>query len=100
MKITFRVDQGSNPFYFKTLIQFANGDGDLKAVAMKMAGSNSWTRMAHDWGALWRLNNGKRLQGPFSLRLTSSSGRKLIAKNVIPANWKAGATYRSLVNYP
>ncbi|KAK1618656.1 hypothetical protein QYE76_024173 [Lolium multiflorum] len=100
VKITFRVDQGSNPFYFKTLIEFEDDDGDLKAVALKQAGSTSWTPMRQDWGALWRLNNGQRLRGPFSLRLTSDSGRKLIAKNVIPLNWKAGATYRSLVNYP
>ncbi|KAM0823803.1 hypothetical protein ACQ4PT_005973 [Festuca glaucescens] len=100
VKITFRVDQGSNPFYFKTLIEFEDDDGDLKAVALKQAGGTSWTPMRQDWGALWRLNNGQRLRGPFSLRLTSDSGRKLIAKNVIPANWKAGATYRSLVNYP
>ena len=100
MKITFRVDQGSNPFYFKTLIEFENGDGNLKAVAMKIAGSRSWTPMVHDWGALWRLNNGQRLRAPFSLRLTSDSGRKLDAMNVIPATWRAGGTYRSLVNYP
>ncbi|CAM0944617.1 unnamed protein product [Alopecurus aequalis] len=100
VKITFRVDQGSNPFYFKTLIEFEDDDGDLKAVALKMAGSSSWTPMVHDWGALWRLNNGQRLRPPFSLKLTSDSGRKLVASNVIPASWKPGGTYRSLVNYP
>ncbi|XP_047077195.1 expansin-B11-like [Lolium rigidum] len=100
VKITFRVDQGSNPFYFKTLIEFQNGDGDLKAVALKQAGSRSWMPMAHDWGALWRCNNGQRLRGPFSLQLTSGSGRKLLVNNVIPANWSPGGTYRSLVNYP
>ncbi|KAI4973068.1 hypothetical protein ZWY2020_016912 [Hordeum vulgare] len=100
VNIAFRVDQGSNPFYFKTLIEFEDDDGDLKAVALKEAGSGAWTQMTQDWGALWRLNNGNRLRAPFSLRLTSDSGRKLVVNNVIPANWKAGATYRSLVNYP
>ncbi|KAF7090335.1 hypothetical protein CFC21_093099 [Triticum aestivum] len=100
VNIAFRVDQGANPFYFKTLIEFEDDDGDLKAVALKEAGSGAWTPMAQDWGALWRLNNGRRLRAPFSLRLTSDSGRKLVVNNVIPANWKAGATYRSLVNYP
>jgi len=100
VKITFKVDPGSNPFYFKTLIEFQNGDGNLRAVAVKQAGSRSWTPMTHDWGALWRCNNGQRLRAPFSLRLTSDSGRKLIANNVIPANWRPGGTYRSLVNYP
>ena len=100
VKVTFRVDTGSNPFYFKTLIEFEDDDGDLKAVAMKTAGSSSWTPMVQDWGALWRLNNGQRLRAPYSLRLTSDSGRKLVVNNVIPASWTPGATYRSLVNYP
>lgn len=100
MNIAFRVDQGSNPFYFKALIEFEDGDGDLKRVALKQAGSNQWTNMVQDWGALWRLNNGQRLRGPFSIKLTSDSNRVLVVNNVIPANWKAGATYRSLVNYP
>ncbi|XP_020150518.1 expansin-B11 [Aegilops tauschii subsp. strangulata] len=100
VNIAFRVDQGSNPFYFKTLIEFVGDDGDLKAVALKEAGSGAWTPMAQDWGALWRLNNGRRLRAPFCLKLTSDTGRVLVVNNVIPANWKAGATYRSLVNYP
>ena len=99
VNIACRVDQGSNPFYFKTLIEFEDDDGDLKAVALKEAGSRAWTPMAQDWGALWRVNNGRRLRAPFCLKLTSDSGRVLVVNNVIPANWKAGATYRSLVNY-
>ncbi|KAM0846759.1 hypothetical protein ACQ4PT_055465 [Festuca glaucescens] len=100
VKITFRVDQGSNPFYFKTLIEFEDDDGDLKAVALKQAGATSWTPMRQDWGALWRLNNGqappRAILPPPHLRLRQEAHRQ----DVIPANWKAGATYRSLVNYP
>ncbi|XP_062188751.1 expansin-B11-like [Phragmites australis] len=100
VNIAFKVDQGANPFYFDVLIEFEDDDGDLSAVELMEAGSGVWTPMAHNWGAMWRLNNGRKLNAPFGLRLTSDSGRVLVASNAIPAGWKAGKTYRSLVNYP
>ncbi|CAL5020487.1 unnamed protein product [Urochloa decumbens] len=101
VNIAFRIDQGSNPFYLEVLIEFEDGDGDLSAVDLMEAGCGSWTPMVQNWGALWRYNSntGKALKAPFSLRLTSDSGKVLVANNVIPAGWTAGATYRSLVNY-
>ncbi|WVZ62986.1 hypothetical protein U9M48_012671 [Paspalum notatum var. saurae] len=100
VNVAFKVDQGANPFYFDVLIEFEDDDGDLTAVELMEAGSGVWTPMAHNWGATWRLNNGRRLNAPFGLRLTSDSGRVLVANNAIPAAWKPGKTYRSLVNYP
>ncbi|TVU28956.1 hypothetical protein EJB05_20495 [Eragrostis curvula] len=101
VNLAFRVDQGSNPFYFEVLIEFEDGDGNLNAVDLMEAGCGTWTPMAQNWGALYRYNSntGKALKAPFSLRLTSESGKVLVANNVIPAGWKAGGTYRSLVNY-
>ncbi|GJM86358.1 hypothetical protein PR202_ga02211 [Eleusine coracana subsp. coracana] len=101
VNLAFRVDQGSNPFYFEVLIEFEDGDGDLSSVHLMEAGCGTWTPMVQNWGALWRYNSntGKALKAPFSLRLTSDSGKVLMANNVIPAGWKAGATYRSMVNY-
>jgi hypothetical protein len=95
VNIAFKVDQGANPFYFNVLIEYEDGD-----VELREAGSSTWAPMAHNWGAMWRLNNGKRLKAPFSLRLTSDSGRVLVAPNAIPAAWKPGKAYRSSVNYP
>ncbi|CAL5080018.1 unnamed protein product [Urochloa decumbens] len=100
VNIAFKVDQGVNPFYFDVLVEFEDDDGDLSAVDLMEAGSSKWTPMAHSWGALWRLNNGKRLSAPFGLRLTSDSGRVLVVSNAIAAGWKPGSTYRPLVNYP
>ncbi|KAL6871550.1 hypothetical protein ACP4OV_014379 [Aristida adscensionis] len=97
--IAFKVDQGANPFFFEVLPEFEDDDGDLSAVDLMEAGSGTWTPMAHNWGATWRLNNGRELKAPFTLRLTSDSGKVLVATNAIPAGWKAGVTYHSLVNY-
>jgi hypothetical protein len=100
VNIAFKVDQGANPFYFNVLIEFEDDDGDLNAVDLMEAATAAWTPMAHNWGAVWRLNNGKRLNAPFGLRLTSDSGKVLVVNNAIPAGWKPGVTYRSLANYP
>ena len=99
--IAFHVNEGSTGFWLSLLVEFEDGDSDLSAVDLMEAGCGTWTPMVQNWGALWRYNSntGKALRAPFSLRLTSDSGKVLVANNVIPAGWKAGATYRSLVNY-
>ncbi|KAI4320082.1 hypothetical protein MLD38_033598 [Melastoma candidum] len=101
--IAFRVDAGSNQFYFATIIEFEQGDGDLAGVDLAEAttGNEGWKPMQQSWGALWKLDGyGSALSPPFSIRLTTHSGNSIVAKDVIPANWQAGATYRSIVNFP
>ncbi|KAL6911935.1 hypothetical protein ACP4OV_000740 [Aristida adscensionis] len=101
MDIAFKVDAGSNAYYLAVLVEYESGDGELRSVELKQggAGGAGWTPMEHSWGAVWRYNSGAALQAPFSFRLTSGSGRTLVANNVVPAGWKPGATYRSVVNY-
>jgi hypothetical protein len=48
---------------------------------------------------MWRVNTGKRLLAPFSVRLTSGSGKVLVARKVIPGLWRPGMPYQSNVNY-
>ncbi|GJX56963.1 expansin-B15-like protein [Tanacetum coccineum] len=99
-KIVFRVDQGSNPNYFATLVEFEEGDGDLAGVSLKEESSDEWLEMVQSWGAVWKIDPGRELHPPFSLRLISRySQQVLIAKDVIPSGWTPGATYKSIVNY-
>ncbi|KAG5231212.1 expansin-B [Salix suchowensis] len=99
--VTFRVDSGSNPYYFATLVEYEDGDGDLKSVELKQAlDTDSWVPMQKSWGAVWKLDAGSVLRAPLSLKLTSlESGKSIVASGVIPAGWVPGQTYRSLVNF-
>lgn len=101
--VAFHVDQGSNPHYFAVIVEFKDGDSDLSKVDLHesstLSNSGSWVTMQKSWGADWKLDSGYPLQAPFSLRLTSDSGKTLVAKNVIPTGWQPGATYRSLINF-
>lgn len=101
LSIAFHVDAGSNANYFAALIEYEDGDGDLRSVDLKQAtDSDTWLSMQESWGAVWKLNAGSTLQAPFSIRLTSlDSGTSVVANNVIPAGWSPGQTYRSVVNF-
>ncbi|XP_031502971.1 expansin-B18-like [Nymphaea colorata] len=103
--LTFKVDLGSNAYYFAAVIEFEDGDGDLGSVDLAQAspslsGTDQWLPMQQSWGADWKLNAGSPLQAPFSIRLTSlSSGKTVVAKDVIPLGWQPGASYQALVNF-
>ncbi|CAH2057911.1 unnamed protein product [Thlaspi arvense] len=97
--IAFRIDAGANPYYMSFVVEYENGDGDLASVEIQPAGGN-YIFMQEMRSAEWKLNSGSPLRGPFNIRLTSNESRKVtIAQAVIPANWKAGQTYQSVVNF-
>lgn len=95
------MDPGSNPDYFATLIEYEDGDGDLKSVELKEGlSSSTYESMQRSFGAVWKLNKGAQLIAPFSLRLTQiESGKVFEAKNVIPVGYKPGQTFRAVGNF-
>lgn len=96
----FKVDPGSNPNYFSTAIEFENGDGNLASVEIQPASSNQWLPMQQVFGATYKYNVPSGTHAPFSIRLTQIESRQsIVARNVIPADWKPGSYYTSSVNF-
>lgn len=96
--VAFRVDTGSNPYYFAVVVEYEAGPGALSALELKQ-GNSDWLPMQESWGADWKFNSGSQLQGPLSIRLIADSGQTLVANDVIPVGWQPGQTYRSVVNF-
>ncbi|KAG8045256.1 hypothetical protein GUJ93_ZPchr0008g11890 [Zizania palustris] len=94
-KITFHVEKGSNPNYFALLVKYVAGDGDIVQVSLKEKGCDEWKDLKESWGAIWRLDTPKPLKGPFSIRIATESGTKLVADDIIPSDWKPDALYKS-----
>jgi hypothetical protein len=102
LKVGFHVEEGSNAVYMAILVEYENGDGDVVQVDLMESGRHGggrWTRMRESWGSIWRLDSNHRLQAPFSVRIRNESGKTLVARNVIPKNWRPNTFYRSIVQY-
>ncbi|XP_028807916.1 expansin-B3 [Neltuma alba] len=96
--IAFHVNEGSTPFWLSLLVEFEDGDGDIGSMHIQEAGSSEWLQMNHLWGANWNIIGGP-LRGPFSVKVSTSTGKALSARDVIPGNWTPRATYTSRLNF-
>ncbi|KAL0693072.1 hypothetical protein Bca4012_060252 [Brassica carinata] len=97
--IGLHVDAGANPYYMAFVVEYQEGYGDLASVEIQPAGG-SFIPMQQMRSAVWKVNSGSALTGPFNVRLTSGeSGKVIVAQAVIPVDWSADATYRSMVNF-
>ncbi|KAL0429064.1 UNVERIFIED_CONTAM: Expansin-B18 [Sesamum radiatum] len=100
--LAFEVDSGSNPYYFACVVKYVKGEGEgeLSSVELQTANSKEgeWRPMQHYWGATWKIDLAAGAKAPFSIRLVTRQSKKVIvAKDVIPAHWLPGKSYKSLV---
>ena len=103
VKVTFYILRGANPYYLPVMPENVNRDGNVVRMAIMRSKygrpTKIWEPMYRSVGAVWRRDSGNPLKGPLSLRITSESGKTLVATNVIPANWKGGVGYTSKVQF-
>lgn len=98
--VQFKVDKGSNPSYFAALIEYSNGYGNIGTVEIRPSNSKSWFPMEQLWGATYKFSLPTSAKPPFSIRMTQhESKRRVVAKNVIPVNWKPGGAYQSNIYF-
>ncbi|CAI5951251.1 unnamed protein product [Closterium sp. NIES-64] len=74
----------------------------VKAVEIAKEGSGSWKGMNRKDGATWEQSSAKDIVksgGRVSVRVTSTGGKQVVLKGVIPSNWRAGEIYGSDTNF-
>ncbi|CAA0806822.1 Putative expansin-B2 [Striga hermonthica] len=92
--MTFKIDDGSNPYHLAFAIEFVDGDGDIGAVAISSLNSNGWVTMQQSWGATWKVGLPTGIKGPYSVKVTTIESKTIFTvNNVIPANWSPGKKY-------
>ena len=102
LKVGFHVEVW-NTMYMEIPMEY--DDGNVAQVDLMESRPDNgeptgvWTPMRESWGSIWRLDSNHRLQAPFSLRIRNESGKTLVARNVIPKNWRPNTFYRSIVQY-
>ncbi|KAI3770315.1 hypothetical protein L6452_01443 [Arctium lappa] len=98
-KIAFKIEKATNPNWFATAIEYADGDGGLKTVEIAPSGSQGFVPMKNIWGAVWQFDINPSFHGPFSFRLTSPTNKVVIAQNAVPQGFVPGQTYFSNLNF-
>ncbi|KAI3677945.1 hypothetical protein L6452_37219 [Arctium lappa] len=94
-KIAFKIDAGTNPNWFATVIEFEDGDGGLRSVEIAASHSQQFVLMKNIWGAVWQADINPSFHAPFSFKLTSPTNKVIIARNAVPKGFVPGKTYFS-----
>ncbi|MED6119579.1 hypothetical protein PIB30_013013 [Stylosanthes scabra] len=99
--IVIKIKESStNPGYFSIVLLNVGGTCDVDAIQVSQSGSNTWIPLRRVDGAVFDISNPP--SGSLSLRFQVDCGSGLVwkvPKNVIPANWSAGATYDTGIQF-
>ncbi|OQU93208.1 hypothetical protein SORBI_3001G499800 [Sorghum bicolor] len=88
---------GSN-YFVLVLITNVAGSGSVKAVWVKGSATDRMP-MARNWGANWQSLAGLAGQA-LTFGVTSTDGRTVVVPDVVPAWWKFGQSFTSVVQFP
>lgn len=93
-----KFTMNGNDYFNLVVISNVGGAGDISNVWIKGSKMENWQSMSKNWGANWlssRYLNGQSL----SFRIQLSDGKSVIAKDVVPSNWRFGQTFFSNVKF-
>jgi len=95
--LAVRVEEMSQkPYYLAVKFLYQGGQTEIVGVDVAKVGSPNWTFMSRNHGAVW--DTSRVPDGPLQFRVVVTSGydgKDIWAKNVLPADWKAGVVYDS-----
>lgn len=94
--LMFKVHEHSKfPKYLALVAIYQAGVSEITAVELWQEEWKEWRCMRRAYGAVWDIPNPP--EGALSLRFQVSGSKWVQLQNVIPSDWKAGATYDTAV---
>ncbi|KAM7470969.1 hypothetical protein LguiA_009152 [Lonicera macranthoides] len=93
--LAVRVEEKSQkPNYLAIKFLFQGGQTEIVGVDVAQVGSSNWRFMSRNYGAVWDTSRVPTGALQFRLVVTAGyDGKQVWAKNVLPADWRTGATY-------
>ncbi|GLJ38350.1 hypothetical protein SUGI_0781080 [Cryptomeria japonica] len=84
-------------YYQMVLVTNVGGAGDVVAVYVKakhpqIPGNSGWQSLKRNWGQNWQSHLNMMGQ-TLSFRVTTSDGRSVISRGVVPNSWQFGQTF-------
>ncbi|GLJ06555.1 hypothetical protein SUGI_0041910 [Cryptomeria japonica] len=93
--IWFKINESSNyPYYLSLVMLHQGGEIDIVAVELSEDKTSGWKAMRRSYGTVWDIVMSPP-KGNLALRFQLSGGEWIYARNPVPSNWKAGASYDS-----
>ncbi|XP_015960973.1 expansin-like B1 [Arachis duranensis] len=99
--IVIKIKESStNPGYLSIVLFNVGGTCDVIAVQLSQSGSNTWVSLQRVDGAVFQISNPPSGTLRFRFQVNCGSGLEWrLPKNDIPANWRAGATYDTGIQF-
>lgn len=93
--LALRVEESSQkPHYLAVKVLYQGGQTEIVSIDVAQVGSSNWSFLTRNYGAVWDTSRVPAGALQFRFVVTGGfDGKWVWAKNVLPADWKAGVIY-------
>ncbi|XP_020171931.2 pollen allergen Phl p 2-like [Aegilops tauschii subsp. strangulata] len=95
--VSFTVEKGSDKTHLALQIKYDKAGDSMKEVELKQ--KEDWLPLKKGYSGAWEIKSDKPLEGPYSFRYETEKGQRNVFDDVIPTDFKCGATYKPEATY-
>lgn len=91
-------ESSQKPHYLAVKVLYQGGQTEIVSIDVAQVGSSNWNFLTRNYGAVWDTSRVPAGALQFRFVVTGGfDGKWVWAKNVLPADWKAGVIYDTKV---